>query len=119
MKDFLIEQENIMFTRTTLLIIAAAVIGFLIIGGTASAVMLTHSSLPSTSYSNGMMNRQQNYGGTMGGQYNGGTMMGGSQQGTTITGITHMMMQNGAFQYANIQVRAGTTVTWTNMDSVP
>jgi plastocyanin len=48
-----------------------------------------------------------------------GNMMGGSQQGTTATGITHMKMQNFAFQYAHMQVRAGTTMTWTNQDSAP
>ncbi len=30
-----------------------------------------------------------------------------------------MNMQNFAYQMANIQVRVGTTVTWTNQDNVP
>ena len=34
-------------------------------------------------------------------------------------GVTHMNMQNFAYQMAHIQVRTGTTVTWTNQDSAP
>jgi plastocyanin len=45
-------------------------------------------------------------------------MMGGSRQTPGVQG-TPVSMQNIAYQPAHIQVRVGTTVTWTNRDSVP
>jgi len=103
-----------MRNRTALLIGAIVVLALLAVGGTFGAMALTHSGFMGNSYGNGMM----------GGQYNHGSMMGGyqqtpAQQGTPVTGVTHMNMQNFAYQMANIQVRVGTTVTWTNQDSVP
>ncbi len=103
-----------MRNRTALLIGAIVVLALLAVGGTFGAMALTHSGFMGNSYGNGMM----------GGQYNHGSMMGGYQQnparqGTPVTGVTHMNMQNFAYQMANIQVRAGTTVTWTNQDNVP
>ncbi len=103
-----------MRNRTVLLIVAIIVLGLLAVGGTFGAMALTHSGFMGNSYGNGMM----------GGQYNHGSMMGGYQQtpvrqGTPVTGVTHMNMRNFAYQMANIQVRAGTTVTWTNQDNVP
>ena len=61
-----------------------------------------------------------------GGYYGPGGMMGGfpGAQGTTATatpavGVTHVSIQNFAFQPATIQVAKGTTVTWTNEDAAP
>jgi amicyanin len=122
-----------MRNRTALLIAAIVVLALLAFGGTFGAMALTHSGfMGNNGY--GMMSRQQAYGnmmngksgyqGMMGSQYNHGSMMGGYQQnparqGNPVTGVTHMNMQNFAYQMANIQVRVGTTVTWTNQDSVP
>ncbi len=101
-----------MRNRTGLLIVAIVVLALLATGGTVGAMALTHSGF----LGNGS--------GMMSGQYNHGSMMGGyqqtpAQQGAPVTGVTHMNLQNFAYQMANIQVRAGTTVTWTNQDSVP
>ncbi len=113
-----------MRNRTMLLIVAIIVVALLTGGGTVSAMALTNSGSMRNSYGNGMMGSQQGYQGMMNGQYNHGSMMGGyqqtpAQQGAPVTGVTHMNMQNFAYQRANIQVRAGTTVTWTNQDNVP
>ncbi len=101
-----------MRNRTRLLIVAIIVLGLLAVGGTVGAMALTHNGFMRNGY------------GMMGGQYSHGSMMGGyqqtpAQQGAPVTGVTHMNMQNFAYQMANIQVRAGTTVTWTNQDNVP
>jgi plastocyanin len=113
-----------MRNRTVLLIVALIVVGLLAVGGTVGAMAMTHSGFMSYGYGNGMMSGQQGYQGMMGGQYNHGSMMGGyqqspSQQGAPVMGVTHMNMQNFAYQMAHIQVRTGTTVTWTNQDSAP
>ena len=113
-----------MRNRTVLLIVALIVVGILAVGGTVGAMAMTHSGFMGYNYGNGMVSGQQGYQGMMGGQYNHGSMMGGYQQspakpGVAVTGVTHMNMQNFAYQMANIQVRVGTTVTWTNQDSVP
>jgi plastocyanin len=111
-----------MRNRTVLLIVGIIVVGLLVVGGTVGVMAMTNSGFMRSGY--GMMNNQQGYQGMMGGQYNHGSMMGGyqqnpAQQGAPVTGVTHMNMQNFAYQMANIQVRAGTTVTWKNQDSVP
>jgi amicyanin len=103
-----------MRNRTVLLIVGIIVLGLLAVGGTVGAMALTHSGFMGNGYGNGMM----------GGQYNHGSMLGGyqqspAQQGTPVTGVTKLNIQNFAYQPANIQVRAGTTVTWTNQDNVP
>ncbi len=113
-----------MRNRTVLLIIAIIVLGLLAVGSTVGAMALTHSGFTGNGYGNGMMNGQQGYQGMMGSQYNHGNMMGGyqqspAQQGVPVTGVTQLNIQNFAYQPANIQVRAGTTVTWTNQDNVP
>lgn len=113
-----------MRNRTLLLIAAALVLGLLVVGGTVGAMALTHSGFMGNGSNNGMMNGQQNYQGIMGGQYNRGGMMGGyqqtpAQQGAPVTGVTKMNIQNMTFMSANIQVKVGTTVTWTNQDNVP
>ena len=112
-----------MRNRMTLLIVAIVALALLAVGSTVGAMAMTHTGWWGNGY--GMMNGQQaGYQGMMGGQYNQGNMMGGYQQtpgaqGAPVTGVTHMNMQNFAFQYTNMQVRAGTTVTWTNQDSAP
>lgn len=113
-----------MRNRTVLLIAALIIIGLLAVGSTVGVMAMTHSGFMGNGYSNGMMGNQQGYQGMMGGQQNRGTMMGGYQQtpatqGTPVTGMTRMSIQNFAFQSANIQVRTGTTVTWTNQDTAP
>ena len=113
-----------MRNRTTLLIVAIIVLALLAVGGTVGAMALTHSGFMGNGNGNGMMSGKPGYQGMMGGQQNGGTMMGGyqqtpGQQGTPVTGITHLTIQNFAYQPANMQVRVGTTMTWTNQDNVP
>src|SRR5438876_12245472 len=102
-----------MRNRIGLLIVASIVVGLLAVGGTVGAMALTHSGFMGNGYGNGMMNGQQYHGNMMGGYQQGPV-----QQGTPVTGVTHMNMQNFAYQMANIQVRASTTVTWTNQDNV-
>ena len=113
-----------MRNRTTLLIVAVVVLALLALGSTAGAMALSRGGFWGNGNGYGMMNGQQGYQGMMGGQYNQGNMMGGYQQtpatqSNPVTGVTHINMQNFAYQYTNIQVRAGTTVTWTNQDSAP
>lgn len=113
-----------MRNRTTLLIVAVVVLALLALGSTAGAMALSRGGFWGNGNGYGMMNGQQGYQGMMGGQYNQGNMMGGYQQtpatqSNAVTGVTHINMQNFAYQYTNIQVRAGTTVTWTNQDSAP
>ncbi len=121
-----------MRNRTGLLIAALVVLALLAVGGTAGAIALTQSGFMGNGYRMmsrqqtypAMMNGQPGYQGIMGGQYSHSSMMSGYQQnlarqGTQVAGVTHMNMQNFAYQMANIQVRAGTTVTWTNQDRVP
>ena len=40
-------------------------------------------------------------------------------QTTPVTSTNHVMINQDMFGPANIQIKVGTTVTWTNMDSVP
>ncbi len=103
-----------MRNRTVLLIVAIIVLGLLAVGGTVGAMALTHSGFMRNGYGYGMMGGQRGYQGMMGGY-----QQTPAQQGAQVTGVTHMNMQNFAYQMANIQVRAGTTVTWTNQDNVP
>jgi amicyanin len=116
-----------MRNRSMVLIIVLLVLGLLAVGGTVGAMAMTQSGFMTRGYGNGMMGNQQGYQGyqgMMGNQQYHGNMMGGyqqnpSQQGTPVTGNTHPTMQNYTYQPANMQVRVGTTVTWTNQDSVP
>lgn len=102
--------------RTSFLIITIVVLLLLLLGGgTVGAMALTHS---------GWMGTQQGYPTMIGSQPGSSGMMGGNQststqQGTPATGVTRVTMQNSAYQPGNIQVRVGTTVTWTNQDDVP
>ena len=113
-----------MRNRSMILIIALLLLGLLAVGGTIGAMAMTQSGFMARGYGNGMMGNRQGYQGMMGNQQYHGNMMGGypqnpSQQGTPVTGNTHPTMQNYMYQPANMQVRVGTTVTWTNQDSVP
>jgi amicyanin len=124
-----------MRTRTMLLIVAIIVLGLLAVGGTVGAMAMTHSGFMANGYGNGMMRGQQYHSTMMGGYQQGyqgmmgsrqyhGSMKGRFQQspanpGTPVTGVTQLSIQNFAYQPANMQVRAGTTVTWTNQDNVP
>ena len=110
--------------RTTWLIVAIAVLAVLMVAGTVGAMALTQSGLMGNSYNHGMMGTQQGYPGMMGSQQGYPGMMGGNQQTpaqqeTPVTGVSQVTIQNFAYQPANMQVRAGTTVTWTNRDNVP
>ncbi len=124
-----------MHIRTLILIVAIIVLGLLAVGGTVSAMAQTNSGFMGNGYYNGMMRGQQyhstmmgryqqGYQGMMGSQQYHGSMMGGyqqnpAQQGAPVTGVTQVSIQNFAYQPANMQVRVGTTVTWTNQDNVP
>ena len=112
-----------MRNRLIALIIALMLLGLLVVGGTVGVMAMTHSGFMTRGYGNGMMSGQQGYQGMMGNQQYHGNMMGGYQQNPSqrgmVTGNTHPIMQNYTYQPANIQVRVGTTVTWTNQDSVP
>ena len=113
-----------MRNRTVLLIVAIMVLALLAIGSAVGAMAMTQSGFIGNGYTNGMMGGQQGYQGMMGGQQYHGNMMGGyqqspGQQGTPVTGVTDLTIQNLAYRPANIQVRVGTTVTWTNQDNVP
>ncbi len=100
--------------RTLKLIVALVVVALLAIGSTVGAMALTNSGFMRNGNGNGMMGGQQNYSGMMGGY-----QQTPANQGTPATGITHLTMQNSAYQPTNIQVKVGTTVTWTNQDNVP
>lgn len=125
-----------MRNRTGFLIGAIVVLILLAAGGTIGTMALTRSGFMGSRSPYGMMNRQWGYqqmpsgqptpGGMMGGyQMTPGSMMGGSSQqtpgtqGTPETGVTQVAIQNFAYQPANAQIRVGTTMTWTNQDSVP
>ena len=102
-----------MLNRSIALIVARLLLGLLAVGGTVGAMAMTHSGFMARGYGNGMMGNQQYHGNMMGGY-----QQNPSQQGM-VTGNTHPIMQNYTYQPANMQVRVGTTVTWTNQDSVP
>jgi amicyanin len=119
------KERKQMRNRTILLIGAVVILALLATGGTVGAMALTHSGFMGNNGSGyGMMNGQSGYQGMMSSQYTPGTMMGGYQQtpgaqGTPVTGVTQVTIKNSAYQPANMQVRVGATVTWTNQDSVP
>lgn len=103
-----------MRNRTLKLIVALVIVALLAIGSTVGAMALTHSGFMGNGYGNEMMDGQQNNGGMMDGY-----QQTPANQGTPVIGITHLTMQNFAYQPTNIQVKVGTTVTWTNQDNVP
>ncbi len=65
----------------------------------------------------GMMGNNGSYG--MGPGMMSGYPSGAPTSSKPVTGITAMNIQNFAFQFPVIQVKAGTTVTWTNKDTTP
>lgn len=88
------------------LLVVTLLVAALLVGGLGAALAWGPNGM------NGMM-----------GGYGPGWMMGGYQQGpspqgTPEVGVTQVTIQNFAYQPAIIQVPAGTTVTWTNQDSV-
>jgi hypothetical protein len=99
-----------MSNRSLHLIAGAALIGLLLVTGGMVTTMAWMS--------NGLQGDHQP------GLYGPGGMMGGYQQdplqqGPPITGLTQLAIRNFTYQPINLQVAAGTTVTWTNQDSVP
>jgi plastocyanin len=119
-----------MRNRTTGFIAVAAIIVALLALGTTTGVMaFTHSGWSgNTASPSGMMQGQQGQPyqegqSMMNTQSSRGGMMGGYQQNTgaqetPVMGGTHMTIQNVLYQYATMRVRVGTTLTWTNMDTV-
>ena len=103
-----------MRNRTIFLIVTLVVLVLLVGGGTVAAMALTHTGLMGNSAHQRMMGTQQGYPGMMG-----GSQQTPAQQGTPVTHGTQVTMQDSAYQPANMQVRVGTTVTWTNQDTVP
>ncbi len=126
-----------MRSRTLLLLAGVLVLGALALGGAGMALAWGHNgAMPWSSTSGPMMgpNGHGSYGPMMGpnghGPYgpmmgpNGhGPMMGGqygaTPQGAPAVGVTQVQIVNFAYTPANIQVKAGTTVTWTNQDTAP
>ncbi len=107
-----------MKTRTMVIIIGLALLATAAVGVGAAFAFRPPAGV--YTYGPGMM---RGYQGTPGG-YGPGGMMGGyyaptATTGTPVVGVTHVDIQNFAFQPANIQVQPGTTVTWTNRDTAP
>src|SRR5262249_29996539 len=80
--------------------------------------------LMTNGYHQPMLGSQQGYPGMTGSQPGSSGMTDGNQstptqQGTPVIGVTRVTMHNAAYQPAYLQVRVGTTVTWTNQDDVP
>ncbi len=114
--------------RSWISIAVALTLGVALIVGGVVAVQAAMGARGATSadpgdYGYGGMMGGNHGGGMMGGDYGGG-MMGGYGNGqnpanaTPTTGDT-VTIQNFAFQPANLQVKVGTTVTWTNQDTAP
>jgi amicyanin len=117
-----------MRARTLAWIGAGLIIAAVILGGVGTAVAMSQGGATPWG-SNGMMSGtpmgSSGMGGMMGpnghGGMNGG-MMGGVQQtpaSTPATNVNQVTIANFAYAPSNIQVSAGTTVTWTNRDSAP
>jgi plastocyanin len=125
-----------MFKHWLGLIGAVAVSGALLIGGITVAQAATGgspwyhmgaamgSNATPGSYGNGMMGPQ---GGMMGNPsspnmmngYTGSNRSNGSSATQTPVAGDSVSMQNFAYHAANLQVKVGTTVTWTNQDTAP
>ena len=136
------ERDNTMFTRWFGILGAVVVTGALLFGGiaVAQAAMsnggpwyhsgpIMGSGAPSGSY--GMMRPGATPGsyGMMGPHGDGGMMgnpnmmhgYGAAQTPSSAQPVTgeSVVIQNFAYQPANLQVKVGTTVTWTNQDTAP
>ena len=91
-------------TRTPWLIAAVIIALVLLVGGV----------IASFAYGPYGMMGLYGPGGMMGGYYG----QGPTAQGTPAVGVNQVAIQNYAYQPAVIQVTTGTTVTWTNQDTV-
>ena len=120
-----------MRTRTVALL-SIVLLGALLLTGVGVALAWAQSNNGlSQAGTPGPMMGQAGHGPMMGGSGQGsmmgpnghGPMMGGSAgstpRATAVTGVTQVRIVNFAFTPANIQVKAGTTVTWTNQDTAP
>ena len=109
--------------KSFLILTIVALLLLALFGSTLGAMALTHSGWIGNGW-NQMMGTQQDYPGMMGTQPGYPGMMGGNQsttpqQGTPGAGVMQVNMHNSAYQPANIKVHVGTTVTWTNQDTMP
>ena len=93
-------------------IIGALVLAVALLFGGAAAIQAAMGA--NGGYGPGYM--MGNYGGMMGG-YGSNTAQ-NPASAAPVTGNT-VTIQNFAFQPANLQVKVGTTVTWTNQDTAP
>lgn len=132
-----------MHHRIGRLLVAIMVLGLLVFASTASAMVLTTSGLIGDGSGDGIMGDQQPPDRIMKGDQQGCQgMMGGYQQGcqrmmeachgmmegreqnpvtpgTAVTGVTNLTIQNFTYQPSTVQVRVGSTLTWTNQDRAP
>jgi amicyanin len=107
------------------LIVGGALLALLALGGVGAAAMSVGWMRPGWGHPSMMGGyvpdaTPSQYG--PGGMMGPGDMMGGygaqhPGQATPATGVTQVTIQNFAFQPASIQVKVGTTVTWTNQDT--
>ena len=93
-------------------IIGALVLAVALLFGGAAAIQAAMGA--NGGYGPGYM--MGNYGGMMGGY--GSAQTQNPATAVPVTGNT-VSIQNFAFQPANLQVKVGTTVTWTNTDTAP
>lgn len=118
-----------MRTRTIVLLGVVLLLGALALTGAGMAMAWGRAGGPPwATGTSGPMMGSSGYGpmmgpngqGSMMGPNGHGPMMGGpsgsASQGTPVTGVTQVQIVNFVYTPANLQVRAGTTVTWTNQD---
>lgn len=120
-----------MRTRTILLLAGVLLLGAVILGGANMALAWGHTGVAPWSSTQGPMMGSYGQGpmmnpnghGSMMGPNGHGPMMGGqygsATQETPAVGATQVQIVNFAYSPANIQVKAGTTVTWSNQDTAP
>lgn len=118
-----------MTTRKLLLILGTLLVVGVVVGGAGMALAWGHNGgAPWNGTSAGSNTGQYGYGPMMGpngrgpmmGSNGHGPMMnGGYGAASPVTGVTQVSITGFAFRPANIQVSAGTTVTWTNLDTAP
>jgi plastocyanin len=121
-----------MSTRALLWLVGVLALIALAVGGTGMALAWGHyGGMPWNGAPGSMMGGQAGHNpmmgpggsGSMMGPDGHGGMMGGqstaSPETTPVTGITKVQIVNFAYAPANIQVPAGTQVTWTNLDTAP
>lgn len=131
-----------MRTRTILFLVGAVLLGAVVLGGTGIALAWGHGgNMPWAAAPMGSTPGEFGYGPMMGSNghgsmmgpngygYGPGSMMHGqygatppaqqASQASPAVGVTQVQIANFAFTPANLQVSAGTTVTWTNQDTAP